>query len=203
MPYTNHPSPSLHLPPKLPSYTSPLDISCHLPISSLPLLHRLQLRLHELLAQSTDVLHSAHKSNLTNSEVLRTLDESDEKEDKCMKLIASMQEILREWRKEEEEAAKRKETREAGEREELKKEASERKLTKREKRMMMIEKYANAERREVEKSKLVALAKQARERNSVWGQREREDSDELSGELTDNDFHVDVYGGMGLEDDDL
>jgi hypothetical protein len=202
MPYTNHPSPSLRLPPKLPPYTSPLDISCHLPISSLPLLHRLQLRLHELLAQSTDVLHSAHKSNLTNSKVLRTLVESDE-EDKCMKLIASMQEILREWRKEEEEAAKRKETREAGEREELKKEASERKLTKREKRMMMIEKYANAERREVEKSKLVALAKQARERNSVWGQREREDSDELSGELTDNDFHVDVYGGMGLEDDDL
>jgi hypothetical protein len=78
-----------------------------------------------------------------------------------------------------------------------------RELAKREKMMMIMEKYANTESEEVEKSELVALAKQARERNSVWGQREREDSDELSGELTDNDFHVDVYGGMGLEDDDL
>jgi hypothetical protein len=78
-----------------------------------------------------------------------------------------------------------------------------RELAKREKRMMIIEKYTDEESEEVEKLELVALAKQAGERNSVWGQRKREDSDELSGKLTDNDFHVDVYGGMGLEDDDL
>jgi hypothetical protein len=78
-----------------------------------------------------------------------------------------------------------------------------RELAKREKRMMIIEKYANTEREEVGKSKLVALAKQAGERNSVWGQREQAESEGGSGDFTDDDFDVDVYGGMGLEDDDL
>jgi hypothetical protein len=78
-----------------------------------------------------------------------------------------------------------------------------RELAKREKRMMIIEKYTDEESEEVEKLELVALAKQAGERNSVWGQREQAESEGGSGDFTDDDFDVDVYGGMGLEDDDL